>query len=79
MSPDSFVRRFNSTITVSPPSQLVSYFGASQLGEEDMEGYIEGGGEDAWTGFLSTARFVLSMPVCVKSIYGSFFYLVSPV
>ena len=29
---------------------------AYQLGEEDMEGYIAGGGEDAWTGFLSTAR-----------------------
>ncbi|CAN0321501.1 unnamed protein product [Pylaiella littoralis] len=30
-----------------------------QLGEEDMEGYITAGGEDAWTGFLATARHVL--------------------
>ncbi|CAM9135218.1 unnamed protein product [Ectocarpus fasciculatus] len=27
-----------------------------QFSEEDMEGYIAGGGEDAWTGYLSTAR-----------------------
>eukprot|EP00903_Cladosiphon_okamuranus_P009917 g9414.t3 len=27
-----------------------------QLGEQDMQRYIAGGGEDAWTGFLSTAR-----------------------
>lgn len=25
-----------------------------------MEGYIAGGGEDAWTGYLSTARQVLN-------------------
>lgn len=42
---------------------------AYQLDEQDMEGYIAGGGEDAWTGFLSTARHVFkSSPVDYSSI-----------